>query len=82
MNDALKVVIEHFHKNCRSDGFLGYIGENKVLFILFNCNTEDTPKVIDRIYSAINKQLLKQRLPRVSVIYGSIAQKLAAQYKV
>ncbi|MGL9688419.1 MAG: hypothetical protein ACR5K6_01375 [Wolbachia sp.] len=44
MNDALKIVIEHFHKNCRSDDFLGYIGENKVLFILFNCNTEDTLK--------------------------------------
>ncbi|MDG7053603.1 MAG: hypothetical protein LKM45_07110 [Wolbachia endosymbiont of Alcedoecus sp.] len=81
-NNALKVVIEHFHKNCRSDDFLGYIGENKVLFILFNCNTENTPKVIDRIHSAINKQLLKQKLPRVSVIYGSIVQKLAAQYKI
>jgi len=82
MNNALKVIIEHFHKNHRCDDFLGYIDENKVLFILFNCNIEGTPKVIDRIHSAINKQLLKQKLPSVSVIYGSIAQKLAAQYKV
>ncbi|MGL9717644.1 MAG: hypothetical protein ACR5K9_02955 [Wolbachia sp.] len=74
IDDALKVVVEHFHKNCRSDDFLGYIGENKLLFILFNCSAEDAPKVIDRIHSAINKQLLKHRLPSISVIYGSVAQ--------
>ncbi|WP_246209842.1 hypothetical protein [Wolbachia endosymbiont of Atemnus politus] len=29
INDALKVVIEYFHKKCRSDDFLRYIGESK-----------------------------------------------------
>ncbi|WP_395462626.1 hypothetical protein [Wolbachia endosymbiont of Cantharis cryptica] len=78
-SDALKVVIEHFYKNCRSDDFLGYIDENKVLFILINCDAKNTSKVINRIHSAINKQLLKQKLPNVSVIYGNVAQKLAAR---
>ena len=31
INDALKVVVEHFHKSCCSDGFLGCMDENKVL---------------------------------------------------
>ncbi|WCR58042.1 hypothetical protein [Wolbachia endosymbiont of Ctenocephalides felis wCfeJ] len=79
INDALKTVIEHFHKNCRSDDFLGYINKNKMLFILINCDAKSTPKVINRIYSAINKQLLKQKLPSISIIYGNMAQKLAAK---
>ncbi|WP_341808772.1 hypothetical protein [Wolbachia endosymbiont (group E) of Neria commutata] len=74
-NDALKVVIEHFYKNCRNDDFLGYINESKMLFILVNCNTNDTPKIINRIHSAINKQLLEQKLPSISIIYGNIAKK-------
>ncbi|MDM8334907.1 hypothetical protein [Wolbachia pipientis] len=78
-DDALKVVIEHFYKNCHSDNFLGYIDKNKVLFILINCDAKNTPKVINRIRSAINKQLLKQKLPNISVIYRSVAQKRAAQ---
>lgn len=78
-NDALKVIIEHFYKNCRSDDFLGYIDKNKVLFILINCDAKNTPKIINRIHSAINKQLLKQKLPSISIIYGNIAQKRAAR---
>ncbi|MGL9758956.1 MAG: hypothetical protein ACR5LA_09245 [Wolbachia sp.] len=78
-NDALKVVIGHFYKSCRSDDFLGYIDENKMLFILINCDAKSTSKVINRIHSAINKQLLKRKLPSVSIIYGNIAQKRAAK---
>lgn len=77
INDALKTVIEHFYKNCRSDDFLGYIDKNKVLFILFNCDAKNTPKVVNRVHSAINKQLLKRKLPSISIIYGNMAQKLA-----
>ncbi|QOD37897.1 hypothetical protein [Candidatus Wolbachia massiliensis] len=79
--NALKVVIEHFYKNCRSDDFLGYINESKVLFILINCNAKNTPKVVNRIYSTINRQLLKQKLPSISVVYGNVVQKRAAQHK-
>lgn len=78
INSALKVVIEHFYKNCRSDDFLGHIDKNKVLFILFNCSIKDTPKVIKRIRSRIIKQLQKQKLPSISIIYGNTAQKLVA----
>ncbi|MBA8757983.1 MULTISPECIES: hypothetical protein [Wolbachia] len=78
-NNALKVIIEHFYKNCRSDDFLGYIDENKVLFVLINCDVKSTSKIINRIHSAINKQLLMQKLPSVSIIYGNIAQKQAAK---
>jgi hypothetical protein len=74
-NNTLKTVIEHFYKNCRSDDFLGYISKNKVLFILINCNSNDTPKVIDRIHSAINKQLSEQNLRNISIIYGNITKK-------
>lgn len=74
-NDALKIVIKHFYKNCRNDDFLGYINESKMLFILVNCNANDTPEVINRIHSAINKQLLEKKLPSISIIYGNIAKK-------
>lgn len=74
-NDALKIIIEHFYKNCRSDDFLGCIDENKVLFILMNCGTKNTSKIVNRIRSAINKQLLKRKLPSISIIYGNIIQK-------
>ncbi|AAW70942.1 Predicted protein [Wolbachia endosymbiont strain TRS of Brugia malayi] len=49
INDALKVVIEHFYKNCRSDDLLRYADKNKVLFILINYNAYNTPQIIDRI---------------------------------
>ncbi len=74
-NDPLNVIIEHFYKNCRSDDFLGFIDENKVLFILMNCGTKNTSKIVNRIRSAINKQLLKRKLPSISIIYGNIIQK-------
>ncbi len=74
-NDALNVIIEHFYKNCRSDDFLGYNDESKVLFILINCGTKNTSKIVNRIRSAINKQLLKRKLPSISMIYGNIVQK-------
>ncbi|APR98137.1 PAS domain-containing protein [Wolbachia endosymbiont of Folsomia candida] len=74
-HDALKIVIEHFHKNCRSDDFLGYINENKMLFILVNCNANDTRKIINRIHSAINKRLSEKKLSDISIIYGNIVQK-------
>lgn len=78
INNALKVVIEHFYKNCRSDDFLGHIDKDKVLFILFNCSIQDTPKVIERIRSSIIEQLQQQKLPSISIIYGNTAQKLVA----
>lgn len=61
-NDSLNVIIEHFYKNCRIGDFFGFIDENKVLFILMNCGTKNTSKIVNRIRSAINKQLLKQKL--------------------
>ncbi|WP_416647906.1 hypothetical protein [Wolbachia endosymbiont of Nasonia giraulti] len=75
INDALSMITEHFYKNCRSDDFLGFIDENKVLFILINCDAKNTSKIISRIYSTINKQLLKRKLPSISIIYGNIIQK-------
>ncbi|AGJ99419.1 hypothetical protein wNo_10480 [Wolbachia endosymbiont of Drosophila simulans wNo] len=74
-NDALKIIIEHFYKNCRSDDFLGCIDENKVLFILMNCDANNTSKIVNRIHSSINKQLLKRKLSSISIIYGNIIQK-------
>ncbi len=47
----------------------------KVLFILINCDAKNTSKIISRIYSTINKQLLKRKLPSISIIYGNIIQK-------
>ncbi|WP_265043884.1 hypothetical protein [Wolbachia endosymbiont (group A) of Scambus nigricans] len=40
---------------------------------------KSTSKIINRIHSAINKQLLMQKLPSISIIYGNIAQKQAAK---
>ncbi|WP_246485270.1 hypothetical protein [Wolbachia endosymbiont of Erebia cassioides] len=74
-NDTLKIIIEHFYKNCRSDDFLGCIDENKVLFILMNCDANNTSKIVNRIHSSINKQLLKRKLSSISIIYGNIIQK-------
>ncbi|WP_264374665.1 hypothetical protein [Wolbachia endosymbiont (group B) of Carcina quercana] len=74
-NNALSVIIEHFYKNCRSDDFLGCIDENKVLFILMNCDANNTSKIVNRIHSSINKQLLKRKLSSISIIYGNIIQK-------
>ncbi|WP_264687677.1 hypothetical protein [Wolbachia endosymbiont (group B) of Erynnis tages] len=74
-NDTLKIIIEHFYKNCRSDNFLGCIDENKVLFILMNCDANNTSKIVNRIHSSINKQLLKRKLSSISIIYGNIIQK-------
>ncbi|MGL9733084.1 MAG: hypothetical protein ACR5KW_03665 [Wolbachia sp.] len=49
-NNVLKVVIKHFYKNCCSDDFLRYIDKNKMLFILFNCNIKNIPRVINRSF--------------------------------
>ncbi|KAL7635101.1 UNVERIFIED_CONTAM: hypothetical protein RMT77_014087 [Armadillidium vulgare] len=77
-NDALKIIIEHFYQNCRSDDFLGCIDENKVLFILINCDAKNTSKIVNRIHSAINKQLLKRKLPSISIVYGNVIKSIVS----
>lgn len=76
-NDVLTVVIEHFHKNCRSDDFLVHIDQNKMLFILINCDAKNTFKVINRIHSVINKRLSKRKFLSISIIYGNMDQRLS-----
>ncbi|OEY86589.1 hypothetical protein BIY23_03470 [Wolbachia pipientis] len=65
--ETLKVIIEHFYKNCRADDLIGYTCENKILFILLDC---DTHHVIERIYYATNTQLQKRKLPNASIAYS------------
>ncbi|WP_223158760.1 PAS domain-containing protein [Wolbachia endosymbiont of Pentalonia nigronervosa] len=113
-DSALKVTIEHFYRNCRSDDFIGYINDNKALFIIianrplvkpiyderrsaseapqdifeehssasttklpseieFRKRSNDTSKLVNRIYSAINKQLLQQKLPGISIAYADVS---------
>ena len=76
INNALSTIDDHFRKNSRSDDLVGYIDESKMFFILLNCDSKNTPKVVNRIYSVINKQLKKQN---ISIIYGNIVQKLAVK---
>lgn len=68
--NALKVTIEQFYRNCLSDNFIGYINDNKALFIII---ANDTSKLVTRIYSAINKKLLKQKLPSISIDYTDVS---------
>jgi hypothetical protein len=72
-DSALKVTIEHFYRNCRSDDFIGYINDNKALFIII---ANDTSKLVNRIHSAINKQLLKQKLPGISIAYADVSSQI------
>ncbi|OCA05820.1 hypothetical protein wTpre_139 [Wolbachia endosymbiont of Trichogramma pretiosum] len=71
----MNVLIEHFIKIAILVIFCGFLDENKVLFILMKCVTKNTSKIVNRIRSAINKQLLKRKLPSISIIYGNIIQK-------
>jgi len=72
-DSALKVTIEHFYRNCRSDDFIGYIDNNKALFIIV---ANDTSKLVNRIHSAINKQLLKQKLPGIAIAYADVSSQI------
>ncbi|MDN5248194.1 MAG: PAS domain-containing protein [Wolbachia endosymbiont of Tyrophagus putrescentiae] len=74
----LEVVIEHFYKNCRSDDFIGYLNDNKVLFILINCQPDDAATVVKRMSSVINEQLLKKGLPHASIAYTNVNSQVSS----
>lgn len=72
---SLNFIIEHFYKNCRNDDFIGYINDNKILFILFDCNAKYTTNAVKRIYSAINRKLSQQKLSNISITYKNVSTK-------
>ena len=71
--EKTKIIIEEFYKNSRNDDFIGYIDDNKILFILIDCNEIYTPQVIHRIYCSINKKLQEEGL---SIAYTSVSARI------
>ncbi len=66
------IIVEYFYKNSRSDDFLGYIDYEKMIFVLVKCSPSDSQQVVERLHSAINKQLLERNLQTISIGYTNI----------
>lgn len=76
IENTLKVTIEHFYKNSRSDDFIGYIDHNKLLFIIIGCSANNLPRVVGRIHAAINEQLSQKKLPGISITHKNISSQV------